>query len=171
MRVKGAVFAGTLTLNRPDIEVDGATICLAPSVKVTAEIKTGKRRVFDYLLSPIREPASESLRERCEQALRPLFDPASLRFCRPRVSPRAAHRRRRPIRLPAVEPSKQPLDGGGSSTTYLAQCTSILEIAEGAMIELRKGPGTTRLKERSVLCNWLEFLYLSCCPWRYLSPP
>jgi hemolysin D len=31
---------------------------------VTAEIKTGKRRVIDYLLAPIQQSADESLRER-----------------------------------------------------------------------------------------------------------
>jgi len=31
---------------------------------VTAEIKTGKRRVIEYLLSPIEKAGRESLRER-----------------------------------------------------------------------------------------------------------
>ena len=37
---------------------------LAPGMNVTAEIKTGKRRVIDYLLTPVERAGSESLRER-----------------------------------------------------------------------------------------------------------
>lgn len=33
-------------------------------MNLTAEIKTGQRRVIDYLLSPIQKAGSESLRER-----------------------------------------------------------------------------------------------------------
>ena len=39
-------------------------IRLAPGMNLTAEIKTGQRRVIDYLLSPIQKAGSESLRER-----------------------------------------------------------------------------------------------------------
>lgn len=37
---------------------------LAPGMNLTAEIKTGKRWVIEYLLSPIQKAGSESLRER-----------------------------------------------------------------------------------------------------------
>jgi hemolysin D len=37
---------------------------LSPGMNVTAEIKTGKRRVIDYLLSPVREHLNDSLKER-----------------------------------------------------------------------------------------------------------
>ena len=43
---------------------DGKPIRLAPGMNVTAEIKTGKRRVIEYLLSPIEKAGRESLRER-----------------------------------------------------------------------------------------------------------
>jgi hemolysin D len=33
-------------------------------MNLVAEIKTGKRRVIEYLLSPIQKAGSESLRER-----------------------------------------------------------------------------------------------------------
>ena len=46
------------------IDVDGKPIRLAPGMNVTAEIKTGKRRVIEYLLSPIEKAGRESLRER-----------------------------------------------------------------------------------------------------------
>ena len=35
-----------------------------PGMAVTAEIKTGRRRVIDYLLAPLREYVHDGLRER-----------------------------------------------------------------------------------------------------------
>ena len=61
---RGAIFPATLRLEKATLEVDGRVIRLAPGMNLTAEIKTGKRRVIDYLLSPVRQAASESLRER-----------------------------------------------------------------------------------------------------------
>ncbi len=61
---RGAVFPATLKLNQTHIDVDGKPIRLAPGMNVTAEIKTGKRRVIEYLLSPIEKAGRESLRER-----------------------------------------------------------------------------------------------------------
>ena len=61
---RGAVFPATLKLHQTAIDVDGKQIKLAPGMNVTAEIKTGKRRVIEYLLSPIQRAGSESLRER-----------------------------------------------------------------------------------------------------------
>ena len=46
------------------IAPDGKHINLSPGMNVTAEIKTGKRRVIEYLLSPIQRSVSESLGER-----------------------------------------------------------------------------------------------------------
>ena len=60
----GAVFPATLTLAAHAIDVDGKSIRLAPGMNLTAEIKTGKRRVIEYLLSPVQSHAKESLRER-----------------------------------------------------------------------------------------------------------
>ncbi|WP_289624996.1 hypothetical protein [Paracidovorax avenae] len=42
----------------------GKDIKPAPSMNLTAEIKTGQRRVIEYLLSPIQKAGNESLRER-----------------------------------------------------------------------------------------------------------
>jgi hemolysin D len=44
----------TVALGKTDIDVDGKRIRLAPGMNLTAEIKTGKRRVIEYLLSPIQ---------------------------------------------------------------------------------------------------------------------
>ena len=61
---RGAIFPATLTLDRRDIDVDGKRIGLGPGMNVTAEIKTGRRRVIEYLLSPVQRAVSESLVER-----------------------------------------------------------------------------------------------------------
>ena len=58
---RGAIFPAVLTLSQATINVDGKRINLSPGMNVTAEIKTGKRRVIEYLLSPIQRSVSESL--------------------------------------------------------------------------------------------------------------
>jgi hemolysin D len=60
----GAVFPATLTLAENALNVDGKAIRLMPGMNLTAEIKTGKRRIIDYLLSPVQSHATESMRER-----------------------------------------------------------------------------------------------------------
>lgn len=60
----GAVFPATLTLTTKTIDIDGKAIRLMPGMNLTAEIKTGQRRVIDYLLSPVQSHLGESLRER-----------------------------------------------------------------------------------------------------------
>jgi hemolysin D len=61
---RGAIFPATLTLARNDIVVDGKRIHLSPGMNLSAEIKTGKRRVISYLLSPVEQAMRESLGER-----------------------------------------------------------------------------------------------------------
>ena len=61
---RGAIFPALLKLDQAFINVDGKDIKLAPGMNLTAEIKTGQRRVIEYLLSPIQKAGNESLRER-----------------------------------------------------------------------------------------------------------
>ncbi len=61
---RGAIFPATLTLARSAIDINGQRVALTPGMNLSAEIKTGRRRVADFLLSPIRQATSESLRER-----------------------------------------------------------------------------------------------------------
>lgn len=61
---RGAIFPVTLSLGKTQIDVDGKPIRLAPGMNLTAEIKTGKRRVVEYLLAPIQRAGSGSFRER-----------------------------------------------------------------------------------------------------------
>lgn len=61
---RGAIFPATLVLKQGHLDIDGKTIRLAPGMNLTAEIKTGERRVIDFLLSSVRKHMGESLRER-----------------------------------------------------------------------------------------------------------
>ena len=63
-RVQNLVFLVTLRLGRRVIDVDGTEVLLGPGMQVTVEIKTGQRRVIDYVLSPLREVAARTGRER-----------------------------------------------------------------------------------------------------------
>jgi hemolysin D len=44
--------------------IDGKAVDLVPGMAVTAEIKTGKRRLLDYLLSPFHRYSHDVMRER-----------------------------------------------------------------------------------------------------------
>jgi hemolysin D len=57
-------YMARIALDRDSILVDGKEEKLGPGMAVTAEIKTGRRRILDYLLSPLREYAQEAMRER-----------------------------------------------------------------------------------------------------------
>jgi hemolysin D len=58
------VFPVTVALGESGMKIDGATIPLTPGMTLTAEIKTGDRRIISYLLSPLTKVSSEALRER-----------------------------------------------------------------------------------------------------------
>ena len=61
---RGSYYPATLTLSQKDMLIDGKRVSLNPGMNITAEIKTGQRRVIEYLLSPVQRAGSESLRER-----------------------------------------------------------------------------------------------------------
>ena len=61
---KGSYYPATITLAQADMLIDGKRVKLSPGMNITAEIKTGKRRVIEYLMSPVQRAGSESLRER-----------------------------------------------------------------------------------------------------------
>lgn len=58
------VYAAQIALDTARIEVEGRMVDLSPGMAVTVEIKTGQRRVIEYLLSPLLRYKQESLRER-----------------------------------------------------------------------------------------------------------
>lgn len=61
---RGSFYPATLSLSQKDMLIDGKRIPLSPGMNVVAEIKTGKRRIIEYLLSPLQRLGSESLKER-----------------------------------------------------------------------------------------------------------
>jgi hemolysin D len=61
---KGAIYLATLQLAQASMDIEGRQTPLAAGMNLTAEIKTGKRRVIEYLLSPIQRASRESIRER-----------------------------------------------------------------------------------------------------------
>jgi hemolysin D len=61
---KGSYYPATLTLSQKDMLIDGKRIPISPGMNITAEIKTGQRRIIEYLLSPVKKAGMESLRER-----------------------------------------------------------------------------------------------------------
>jgi len=58
------VYAAHVSLDRTAMEIDGKAVKLEPGMAVTVEIKTGKRRVIEYLLSPLLRYKQEAMRER-----------------------------------------------------------------------------------------------------------
>lgn len=61
---RGSFYPAILTLDKRTMNIDGKQVAISPGMNVTAEIKTGERRVIEYLLSPIQRAGSASLRER-----------------------------------------------------------------------------------------------------------
>jgi hemolysin D len=58
------VYAARVSLDRMQMQIEDRMVDLAPGMAVTVEIKTGSRRVIDYLLSPLLRYKQASLRER-----------------------------------------------------------------------------------------------------------
>jgi hemolysin D len=57
-------YPATLTLHQRTLWVDGKQVPISPGMAITAEIKTGKRRIIEFLSSPLERVGKESLRER-----------------------------------------------------------------------------------------------------------
>jgi hemolysin D len=60
----GLVFPARVELSQFVINVDGRTQALSAGMSVTAEIKTGRRRIIEFLLSPLQRRVQEAGRER-----------------------------------------------------------------------------------------------------------
>lgn len=61
---RGALYEVAVRLDQSHIMIDGRPVALTPGMKVLVEIKTGSRRVIEYLLSPLLRHQHESLNER-----------------------------------------------------------------------------------------------------------
>lgn len=63
-RVQNLVFPVTLTPEVKYMNVDGLKVELSSGMSVTVEIKTGRRRILEFLFSPFVEVGSKSMGER-----------------------------------------------------------------------------------------------------------
>ena len=61
---EGLVYAARIRLNKRTIRVRGREQIIGPGLAAQAEIKTGERRIIDFLLSPISKTIDEAGRER-----------------------------------------------------------------------------------------------------------
>ena len=61
---RGLIYAVRAKLAKTNIQLENRAVNLTAGMAVTVEIKTGKRRVIEYFLSPLMQYGTESLRER-----------------------------------------------------------------------------------------------------------
>lgn len=61
---KGLIYSVKVTLDKASLPVDGKDVLLGPGMSVNVEIKTGERRIIEYVLSPLLQHGHESLNER-----------------------------------------------------------------------------------------------------------
>lgn len=61
---RGLIYSVIIALDRSTISVKGQEMELSAGMSVRADIKTGTRRVIEYVLSPLIQHAKESLNER-----------------------------------------------------------------------------------------------------------
>jgi hemolysin D len=58
------LYAARVSLDQTQMRVEGKLVNLVPGMAVTVEIKTGARRIIEYLMSPLLRYQQQSLRER-----------------------------------------------------------------------------------------------------------
>jgi len=61
---KGLIFRAQLQMDKNALWVEGKKVRLQPGMAVTAEVRTGKRRIIEFFLAPLLRHRQESLRER-----------------------------------------------------------------------------------------------------------
>lgn len=61
---KGLIYSVKIILNQSTLMVNGRAVLLSPGMSVNVEIKTGERRLIEYILSPLMQHTHEALRER-----------------------------------------------------------------------------------------------------------
>jgi len=59
----GLAYPARIAMARTTMLVKDKHVNLTPSMSITVEIKTGKRKIIDYILAPLQEYQDESLRE------------------------------------------------------------------------------------------------------------
>ncbi len=63
-RMQNLVYPVVIEPIETDILVDGRAVPLSPGMAVTVEVKTGQRRILEYLFSPLAEVSSTAMKER-----------------------------------------------------------------------------------------------------------
>ena len=58
------VYAARVSLDRTQMQIDDRLVNLAPGMAVTVEIKTGTRRIIEFVMAPLLRYRQQSLRER-----------------------------------------------------------------------------------------------------------
>lgn len=61
---KGLMFPARVGIKQASIDVNGKAVPLTPGMAITAEVKTDKRRIISYFLSPLLRYKQEAIRER-----------------------------------------------------------------------------------------------------------
>jgi hemolysin D len=61
---KGLIYMSKISLDQSTIDVNGNVMPLTAGMSVNVDIKTGTRRVIEYVLSPLLQHGHESLHER-----------------------------------------------------------------------------------------------------------
>lgn len=60
----GLVYKATIELDKKSLRINGVEMALEPGMQVTAEVKTGKRTLLSYLLSPVLEALDDVGKQR-----------------------------------------------------------------------------------------------------------
>lgn len=60
----GLVYQARVRMKKTTLIIDGVMVNLTSGMSLTAEINTGRRRVIDYILDPLKQGMDESMRER-----------------------------------------------------------------------------------------------------------
>ncbi|WP_370125915.1 HlyD family type I secretion periplasmic adaptor subunit [Bradyrhizobium ottawaense] len=58
------IYSARIGLDGTQLNIDGRMINVSPGMAISAEIKTGQRRIIEYLLSPLLRYKQDALRER-----------------------------------------------------------------------------------------------------------
>jgi hemolysin D len=60
----GSEYPVRVSVERNDVQVDGGAVRLSSGMTASVQVRTGARRIIDFMLSPVEKAANEGLRER-----------------------------------------------------------------------------------------------------------
>jgi hemolysin D len=61
---RGLLYVAKVVLKKSTMAIEHKTVALVPGMAVNVEVKTGERRIIDYVLEPLLQHASEAFHER-----------------------------------------------------------------------------------------------------------